>query len=345
MSRSMTYQDAGVSIDAGNQLVNNIKDSVATTYTPGVLSAIGGFGGLFELPSGYKNPVLVSCTDGVGTKLALAIELNKHDTIGIDCVAMCVNDCVVSGAKPLWFLDYYATGKLALEQTQSVIQGIIQGCQQTGVALLGGETAEMPGMYRRGDYDVAGFCVGVVEKSKILDIEKIQPSDKLIAVPSSGVHSNGFSMVRKVLKDSQTSLNTPFEHQTLGERLLTPTSLYVHQTLSLTDKDLIKAAAHITGGGLLENIPRILPKHLQANVDLSRWKLPAIFQWLQGAGRINRDEMLKTFNCGIGMVYVVEDDKVSEALKCLEAQNEKPFILGDVSARKDSPIEFLGDLL
>lgn len=346
MSSSLTYKDAGVDIEAGNTLVNNIKKSVARTNRPGVLSPIGGFGGLFEIPvNRFKNPVMVSCTDGVGTKLMLAIQLDKHDTIGIDCVAMCANDCVVSGAEPLWFLDYYATGKLSVEVAQSVIEGIAKGCEQTGMALIGGETAEMPGMYKEDDYDVAGFCVGIVEKDKILDGKNIVRGDVLVGLPSSGVHSNGFSLIRKIIEQTNTTYDELFDESTLGETLLTPTKLYVQQTLKLLPDNLIKAAAHITGGGLIENIPRVLPDDLMGVVNLDAWRMPPIFNWLQQMGNLSQNEMLTTFNCGIGMVYVVAPEHVDVTLACLESCGERPVILGSVDDKQNNDMLFEGNLV
>lgn len=343
MAESLSYQDAGVDIDAGNQLVNNIKDMVAATHQPGVLSGLGGFGGLFELPiHDYKKPVLVSCTDGVGTKLAIAIELGVHHTIGIDCVAMCVNDCVVSGAKPLWFLDYFATGKLSTSEAQEVIQGITQACQHTQIALLGGETAEMPGMYKTGDYDLAGFCVGVVEKNKILDNNSVKAGDVLIGLPSSGIHSNGFSLVRKVLEKTQINLSDTFDTSTMGDVLIEPTRLYVNQTLALCEQNLIKSCAHITGGGLTENLPRSFPDHLQANIDLTSWQRAPIFSWLQQ--HVSQDDMLKTFNCGVGMTYIVASEKADACIKTLESLGEQPIILGTITDDRPSPVTYEGTL-
>lgn len=342
MTETLSYQQAGVDVDAGNQLVNNIKDIVHSTHQPGVLGGIGGFGGLFELPLGkYQEPVLVSCTDGVGTKLALAIEMKIHNSIGIDCVAMCVNDCVVSGAKPYLFLDYLATGKLEVGQAQEVVTGIANACKQIGVSLVGGETAEMPGMYKAGDYDVAGFCVGIVEKSKILDKSQVTTGDCLVGLSSSGVHSNGFSLVRKILETQQIRLHDTFEDSTYGQTLLTPTRLYVKQTLALTEQNLIKSCAHITGGGLTENIPRSIPDNLQANIDLNAWERPPIFNWL--GQYVAPKEMLRTFNCGLGMVYAVAADKVEACLKTLVALGESPLVIGHLSEKQKDSVHYLGD--
>ncbi|NOQ90063.1 MAG: phosphoribosylformylglycinamidine cyclo-ligase, partial [Gammaproteobacteria bacterium] len=291
-SKSLSYRDAGVNIDAGNALVEKIKSSVASTNRPGVMGSLGGFGGLFELPTNYKQPVLVSGTDGVGTKLKLAIDLNKHDTIGIDLVAMCVNDILVLGAEPLYFLDYYATGELDTEIAANVVEGIAEGCRQSNAALIGGETAEMPGMYDKGDYDLAGFCVGVVEKQKIIDGYKVKAGDVMIAIASSGPHSNGYSLVRKIIEVSKADINAAFGDEddsmgaTLGDALLAPTRIYVKALHELLAKFDIHAMAHITGGGLLENIPRVLPEGAQAVIDKNSWQLPEVFQWLQNNGNV-----------------------------------------------------------
>lgn len=341
MQDSLSYRDAGVDIDAGNKFVDRIKKHIRPTIRPEVLNQLGGFGAFFEIPTGYKNPVMVSCTDGVGTKLKLALELNRHDTIGIDCVAMCVNDCVVSGAEPLWFLDYLATGKLDLDIAEEVIKGMTQGCLESGMSLIGGETAEMPGMYAHQDYDIAGFCVGIVEKSKIIDGQTIQAGDKLIALPSSGVHSNGFSLVRKMLLHTRANLHQPFGHTTLGEALLEPTRLYVKQTLKLAKSSLLKGAAHITGGGLTENIPRMLPSHLGTSVDLNAWERPALFHWLQQAGKVSPQEMLTTFNCGLGMIYIVAPDAVHTVLSTLQSLGEHPILIGEVNSTP-TPVQYKG---
>ncbi len=331
-SKSLSYRDAGVNIDAGNEFVEKIKSSVASTNRPGVMGSLGGFGGLFELPEGYEQPVLVSGTDGVGTKLKLAIDLDKHDTIGIDLVAMCVNDILVLGAEPLYFLDYYATGELNTEVAASVVEGIAEGCRQSNAALIGGETAEMPGMYGKGDYDLAGFCVGVVEKQKIIDGSKVKAGDTLIAIASSGPHSNGYSLVRKIIDVSNADINASFgEHnKPLGEALLAPTRIYVkaiHQLLGTFD---IHAMAHITGGGLLENIPRVLPENAQAVVDTDSWQLPEVFQWLQDNGNVEINEMYRTFNCGVGMVLIVDTNDAEAIVSMLVQNGENAWQLGTV---------------
>ena len=339
-SPSLTYKDAGVDIDAGNQLVQNIKGPAARTHRPEVLGNIGGFGALCEIPQGYQQPVLVSGTDGVGTKLRIALDMKKHDTVGIDLVAMCVNDLLAIGAEPLFFLDYYATSSLDVDVASEVINGIAKGCELSGCALIGGETAEMPGMYHSGDYDLAGFCVGVVEKSKIIDANKVQVDDALIAIASDGVHSNGFSLVRKIIEHQGASLNDTFGETTLGETLLTPTKLYVKPVLSLIDQITLKGVAHITGGGLTENIPRVLPKGINVDIDLNTWQLPPIFQWLQTKGNIAMDEMLKTFNCGVGLVLVVSQQDVSQALAHLKDVGETAWVIGQTrraATETDSP--------
>ncbi|PLM57511.1 phosphoribosylformylglycinamidine cyclo-ligase, partial [Klebsiella michiganensis] len=300
---SLSYKDAGVDIDAGNALVDRIKGVVKKTRRPEVMGGLGGFGALCALPQKYREPVLVSGTDGVGTKLRLAMDLKRHDTIGIDLVAMCVNDLVVQGAEPLFFLDYYATGKLDVDTASSVISGIAEGCLQSGCALVGGETAEMPGMYHGEDYDVAGFCVGVVEKSEIIDGSKVADGDVLVALASSGPHSNGYSLVRKIIEvsgvDPQT---TDLNGKPLADHLLAPTRIYVKSVLDLIANVDVHAIAHLTGGGFWENIPRVLPDNTQAVIDESSWQWPDVFNWLQTAGNVSSHEMYRTFNCGVGMV-------------------------------------------
>ncbi len=332
---SLSYKDAGVNIDAGNELVDRIKSVTAKTRRPEVMGGLGGFGALCEIPEGYKTPVLVSGTDGVGTKLKLAMDLNKHDTIGIDLVAMCVNDLIVCGAEPLYFLDYYATGELDVAAAADVVTGIAEGCIQSGCALVGGETAEMPGMYQGSDYDLAGFCTGVVEKSQIITGEDVQEGDVLIGLPSSGPHSNGYSLIRKVLEVSGAPLSETFGEKTLGEALLEPTKIYVKPLLAATSKGLIKAMAHITGGGFWENIPRVLPDTAQAYVDSSTWEQPEIFAWLQKHGNISDTEMLRTFNCGVGMILVVEKSKVEDTLTTLSQAGENPFVMGEIRSKGD----------
>jgi len=328
---SVTYADAGVDIEAGNTLVERIKPLVAKTVRSGVLGGIGGFGGLFELPvERYRQPVMVSGADGVGTKLRLAIELGIHDTIGIDLVAMCVNDIIVCGAEPLWFLDYYATGKLDVDQAQDVISGIAEGCVQSGAALLGGETAEMPGMYAENDYDLAGFAVGVVEKSDIIDGSKVTGGDSIIALASSGPHSNGYSLIRMLL-DKQSVLE-PMGDTTLGKALLAPTRIYAKSIATLCGRHTVHAIAHITGGGLTENLPRVLPENTEALIQRQSWQLPAVFQWLQSTGNIADSEMLKTFNCGVGMVIVVDQSSASEVVDTLQAAGEQAFVIGSIES-------------
>ncbi len=341
-SKSLSYRDAGVNIDAGNAFVEKIKASVSSTNRPGVLGGFGGFGGCFELPGNYQQPVLVSGTDGVGTKLKLAIDLNKHDTIGIDLVAMCVNDILVLGAEPLYFLDYYATGELNTEIAASVVEGIAEGCRQSNAALIGGETAEMPGMYAKGDYDLAGFCVGVVEKQKIIDGSKVKAGDVMIAIASSGPHSNGYSLVRKIIEVSNADIKASFgeNKQTLGGALLAPTRIYVktiHQLLETFD---IHAMAHITGGGLLENIPRVLPDNAQAVVDTDSWQLPDVFQWLQENGNVEINEMYRTFNCGIGMVLIVDADEADAIVSMLVKNGDNAWQLGQIEAGDNKQVIF-----
>ena len=327
----LTYRDAGVDIEAGESLVERIKPLVQKTQRPECLGNIGGFGGLFELPiDRYRRPVLVSGTDGVGTKLKLAVILDRHDTIGIDLVAMCVNDVLVLGAEPLYFLDYFATGRLSPEHAQSVIAGIASGCETAGAALIGGETAEMPGMYSPGDYDLAGFCVGVVEKDQIIDGSHIRAGDQVLGLASSGLHSNGYSLARAVLERSNATLDQPIGETTLGEALLAPTRIYVRPILALLKAVPIHGIAHITGGGLPGNIPRILPDNCDCRIDATAWPRPEIFQWLQSEGSIDDTEMLRTFNCGIGLVIIVSSDTAAQAQQMLEASGETVYRLGEV---------------
>ncbi|BCE00653.1 phosphoribosylformylglycinamidine cyclo-ligase [Marinicellulosiphila megalodicopiae] len=334
MSDSLSYKDAGVDIDAGNALVENIKSAVKRTTRPEVLGGIGGFGALCEIPAGYKQPVLVSGTDGVGTKLRLAIDLKKHDTIGIDLVAMCVNDLIVAGAEPLYFLDYYATGKLDINVATDVVKGIAEGCIQSGCALVGGETAEMPGMYEGDDYDVAGFCTGVVEKADIIDGTKVKAGQTLIALKSSGPHSNGYSLVRKVIEVSKADLQQTLpDGKVLADALMAPTKIYVKSLLALFKEVPVYALSHITGGGFLENIPRVLPSDCKAIIDTTSWEIPAVFNWLQTNGNINQTEMYRTFNCGVGMVLAVESDQAQQAVDFLNAQGEEAFVVGSIAAR------------
>ena len=334
---SLSYKDAGVDIDAGNALVDRIKGVAKRTLRPEVLGGLGGFGGLCQLPTGYREPVLVSGTDGVGTKLRLAIDLNRHDRIGIDLVAMCVNDLVVAGAEPLFFLDYYATGKLDVDIAASVVTGIGKGCEQAGCALVGGETAEMPGMYTGSDYDLAGFCVGVVEKSEILDGSKVAEGDILLGIASSGAHANGYSLIRKILEVSGASLDMALDGESLGDALLAPTRIYVKPLLSLIKESGIPvhALSHITGGGLLENVPRVLPETLAARIDVKSWQRPALFDWLQQQGNVADLEMYRVLNCGIGMVVVVPAAEADRARAHLQAQGETVYRIGDVIARAE----------
>ena len=328
---SLSYRQAGVDIDAGNTLVEKIKPLVKNTFRPGVLSGLGGFGALFELPvDQYRNPVLVSGTDGVGTKLKLAMMMNKHDTIGIDLVAMCVNDIVVTGAEPLFFLDYYATGKLSVKQGAEVISGIARGCELAGCALTGGETAEMPGMYEGEDYDLAGFSVGIIEKADIIQADKVRTGDVLLGLASSGPHSNGYSLIRKVIEISNADLASDFDGRTLGEALLEPTRIYVKSLLALQKEVAIHALAHITGGGLTENLPRVLPENTTARIDTSNWSRPAVFNWLQEQGNIQEDEMLRTFNSGIGMVVCVAPGDAESATRILQQQGETVYNIGSI---------------
>ncbi|MGL5584700.1 MAG: phosphoribosylformylglycinamidine cyclo-ligase [Plesiomonas sp.] len=326
---SLSYKDAGVDIDAGNALVDRIKGVVGRTRRPEVMGGLGGFGALCAIPQKYREPILVSGTDGVGTKLRLAMDLKRHDTIGIDLVAMCVNDLIVQGAEPLFFLDYYATGKLDVDTAASVITGIAKGCELSGCALVGGETAEMPGMYHGEDYDVAGFCVGVVEKSEILDGSKVQPGDALIALASSGPHSNGYSLVRKILAVSeQDPLTTELEGKPLADHLLEPTRIYVRSVLQLIAQANLHAVAHLTGGGFWENIPRVLPENTKAVIDESSWQWPAIFHWLQENGNVSTHEMYRTFNCGVGIIIALPQAEVENVLKILTSAGEKAWQIG-----------------
>ncbi len=327
----LSYKDAGVDIHAGNELVERIKGDVKRTRRSEVLGGLGGFGALCALPTKYKEPILVSGTDGVGTKLRLAIDLKKHDTIGQDLVAMCVNDLIVQGAEPLFFLDYYATGKLDVDVAASVIKGIADGCEMSGCALVGGETAEMPGMYHEGDYDLAGFCVGVVEKSEIIDGTAVKTGDTLIALGSSGAHSNGYSLIRKVLEVSGANPADLLEGKPLSEHLLAPTKIYVKSILQLIKQTEVHAIAHLTGGGFWENIPRVLPDNTKAVIDESSWQWPAIFNWLQEKGNISRYEMYRTFNCGVGMVIALPEKEVETALALLEQAGEKAWVIGKIA--------------
>jgi phosphoribosylformylglycinamidine cyclo-ligase len=343
---SLTYRDAGVNIDAGNELVERIKKVSAATSRPGVLGNLGGFGAMFKLPTNYDSPVLVSGTDGVGTKLKLAIDSGQHEGIGIDLVAMCVNDLLVIGAEPLFFLDYYATSTLQVDVAEAVITSIAEGCKQAGAALVGGETAEMPGMYASGDYDLAGFCVGVVEEKEIIDGTAITAGDVLLGVASTGPHSNGYSLIRKILSVSGIALSSEFGDTTLACALLEPTRIYVKPLLDLVAKHSVHGLAHITGGGLTENIPRVLPDDVQAVIDLDSWELPPIFSWLRQHGNVANVEMLRTFNCGAGMVIAVPADEADACIAALADAGEHAWHIGQVRARAsdDASIVFTGEL-
>ena len=336
---SLNYRDSGVDIDAGNELVERIKPAIKATRRTGCVGSIGGFGGLFELPlDRYRQPMLVSGTDGVGTKLKLAIELERYDGIGIDLVAMCANDIAVLGAEALFFLDYYATGKLELEVAEAVIGGIAQGCIQAGCALIGGETAEMPGIYSSGDFDLAGFCVGIVEKDRVIDGTSVKSGDSIIALASSGPHSNGYSLIRKIIEVSGVDLNSECGDQKLADALIKPTRIYVKNLLALNRQLPPKAIAHITGGGLLENIPRVLPEQCAAELNLSSWPLPPVFDWLQFAGNVARDEMLRTFNCGVGMILIVDNQLQQACLDKLVELGEQAWAIGRVIEKNSASV-------
>lgn len=341
----LSYKDAGVDIDAGEALVARIKSVAKATSRPEVMGGLGGFGALCRIPTGYKSPLLVSGTDGVGTKLKLALQLNRHETIGQDLVAMCVNDLLVCGAEPLFFLDYYATGKLDVDTATTVIAGIGEGCQLANCALIGGETAEMPGMYQDEDYDLAGFCVGVVEESEVITGENVQKGDVLLALASSGVHSNGYSLVRKVIEVTNTDVNahTLADGTNLADALMAPTRIYV-KSVNALQKSLgnanIHAMAHITGGGLTENLPRVLPKNLAAQIDTSSWVLPEVFQWLQHGGNIDTLEMYRTFNCGVGFILVVPADQAKQAMNQLTAEGEQVWQIGQIIERTDDAVVY-----
>ena len=335
---SLTYRDAGVDIDAGDALVEKIKPYAKRTMRPGVLAGIGGFGALFEMPKGYREPVLVSGTDGVGTKLKLAFELGRHDTIGIDLVAMSVNDILTLGAEPLFFLDYYACGKLDVATAADVVKGIAAGCEQAGCALIGGETAEMPGMYTPGEYDLAGFAVGVVEKSKIIDGAAIAAGDAVLGLASNGAHSNGYSLIRKIIAARNIDLSGRLGSDKLADLVLAPTRIYVKPVLELLKHTAVKGIAHITGGGLTENIPRVLGSGLAARIDRAAWPLPPLFAWLKQQGHVADDEMLRVFNCGIGLVLVVSPEDAQSAIDALTASGEAVWRIGTIDVRRgDEP--------
>ena len=330
-TKPTTYRDAGVDIDAGDELVERIKPAVKRSMRPEVLGGLGGFGALVEVPlHRFRQPVMVSGTDGVGTKLRLAIETGRHDTIGIDLVAMCANDVVVQGAEPVFFLDYYATGKLEVAVAERVIKGIVEGCLLAGCALVGGETAEMPGMYAGGDYDLAGFCVGLVEKDRIIDGTQTRAGDAIIGLPSSGPHSNGYSLVRRLLAMSGADAATMLDGEPLYDRLLAPTRIYVKSVLALLAQVPVHSIAHVTGGGPTGNIPRVLPDGLEAVLSERSWTRPAVFDWLQRAGNIERDEMYRTFNCGLGMTLCVAATDADKAMEILRASGEQPVLVGEV---------------
>lgn len=339
---TLSYKDSGVDINAGNELVERIKPQVKRTTRPEVIGGLGGFGALCALPSKYKEPILVSGTDGVGTKLRLAIDLHKHETIGIDLVAMCVNDLVVQGAEPLFFLDYYATGKLDVDVASNVVKGIAEGCIQSGCALVGGETAEMPGMYQAGDYDLAGFCVGVVEKSKIINGSKVREGDALIALGSSGPHSNGYSLIRKVIEVAKVDLKQEkLAGKLLSEHLIAPTKIYVKSILSLIEKIDIHAIAHLTGGGFWENIPRVLPNNVKAVIYENSWQWPPVFDWLQQQGNIDTYEMYRTFNCGVGMLIALPKEQAEQAIKILQQAGENAWLIGEIQSRSKKDVQVI----
>lgn len=336
-AKSSSYSDAGVSIERGNRLVELIKNSVNETRRPGVMGDLGGFGAMFDMSAlNYRNPVLVSGTDGVGTKIKLAIESGNFGGIGADLVAMCVNDLLVQGAEPLFFLDYLATSRLDIGIASSIVESIAEGCKLAGCSLVGGETAEMPGMYQDGDLDLAGFCVGVVERDNIIDGSSVSPGDIMIALASSGPHSNGYSLIRKLLTESGTELTDRFSDKTFSDVLLMPTRIYVKPVLQLIKQFEIKAIAHITGGGLLENVPRVLPESVKAEIRCNSWQWPAIFEWIQKTGSVEISEMYRTFNCGAGMVVIVGPENAGKSVEFLRKQGEDAWIAGEITGRSDS---------
>lgn len=345
MNKPLTYKDAGVDIDAGDALVERIKPIAKATSRPESLAGLGGFGALFQIPTDrYAEPVLVSGTDGVGTKLRLAIDHNRHETVGIDLVAMCVNDLIVQGAEPLFFLDYFATGKLHVDTAERVIKGIGEGCLQAGCALIGGETAEMPNMYPEGDYDLAGFCVGVVEKSKIISGDKVKAGDVIVGLPSSGPHSNGYSLIRKILDRVDHAESIEVDGRPLLDALMEPTKIYIKPLLNLIAQVDIAAMAHITGGGITENLPRVLPAGLQAVISRSSWQMPPVFKWLQEmGGGIEDGEMLRTFNSGVGMILVVDNQEVDQVLRILQSTGESAFVMGSIQQADahDKPVVYV----
>ncbi|UCH38930.1 MAG: phosphoribosylformylglycinamidine cyclo-ligase [Gammaproteobacteria bacterium] len=340
--QSLNYRAAGVDIDAGNELVERIKPAIKSTHRDGCIGSIGGFGGLFELPlERYRQPLLVSGTDGVGTKLKLALDLDRLDGIGIDLVAMCANDIAVLGAEALFFLDYYATGQLEIARAERVIAGIAEGCRQAGCALIGGETAEMPGVYQDQDFDLAGFCVGIVEKDGVIDGSRVASGNRLVALASSGPHSNGFSLIRKIIELGGTDLSQPCGDRSLAEALIAPTRIYVKNLLQLSAHCQVNAIAHITGGGLIDNIPRVLPDGLAARIERASWQLPPVFQWLQQAGNIDDLEMMRTFNCGVGMVLAIDAQHERECLQLLAELGEDAWVIGEITEReRDTAVTF-----
>ncbi len=342
-TRPLTYREAGVDIEKGDALVEAIKPLARSTLREGCVGDLGGFGALFEVPKRFRDPILVSGTDGVGTKLKLAIDLGRHDSIGIDLVAMCANDVLAQGAEPLFFLDYFATGKLSLATAKSVVAGVAEGCRQAGAALIGGETAEMPGMYAEGDYDLAGFCVGVVERDRILDAAHVAPGDAVIGLGSSGPHSNGYSLIRRIIADRESDLGTTLSGKTLAQHLLAPTRIYVKPILALLDALPVHAAAHITGGGLPGNLVRVLPDGTEARLHQASWEWPPIFDWLRDAGGIESDEMYRTFNCGIGLALVVPGSATAEAVRLLAGAGETVRVIGEIGSSRDRPRVVIDD--
>ena len=332
-NQPISYKDAGVDIKAGDKLVKNIKPFAKATSRPEVMGGLGGFGSLFEIPKKFKHPVLVSGTDGVGTKLKLAFDLDMHNTIGQDLVAMCVNDILVQGAEPLFFLDYFACGKLNVEMATEVVKGIADGCLLAGCSLVGGETAEMPGMYSRGEYDLAGFCVGAVERSKVIDGKSISEGDMIIGIASSGPHSNGYSLIRKILEKEKVNLSSDFDGKTFADVLMAPTKIYVKPILRLLEKIKVNGLAHITGGGIYENIPRVIKENQKVVIKKDSWNMLSIFQWLKEKANINDYELYKTFNCGIGMVLIINPNDKAEAIRILEQNGETVFLMGEIANR------------
>ena len=330
---SITYMDSGVNIEAGNNLIEKIKPYAKSTFRKEVLGGLGGFGSMFEMPNHINNPVLVSGTDGVGTKLKLAFELNKHDTIGQDLVAMCVNDIIVQGAEPLFFLDYFACGKLNTQIAEKVIKGISDGCKLAKCSLVGGETAEMPGMYQGDEYDLAGFCVGAVDKTKIIDGKSVDEGDIIIGISSSGAHSNGYSLIRKIISEKKINLDLKIDNETIGDLLIKPTKIYTQSILEVLKTEKINAMAHITGGGLTENIPRVIPNGLKAVISKNSWKIPKLFNWIKSEAYLGDDELFKTFNCGIGMVIIVKKESKDRVMTSLINSKENAFEIGKITKK------------